>query len=89
MAYEDKFEGMKNTLEMSSNHFYTITPDDSNDQPFITRAIYIGGSGDLSVIDEVGNTTTFVGVVQGTILPIRTARVRTTGTTASGLVALI
>ena len=37
---------------------------------------------------EAGNAVTFAGVPAGTVLPLRTRRVRSTGTTADDIVAL-
>ena len=53
----------------------------------ICRAIYVGGAGDVSIIDVSGETVVFVGVQSGAILPVQTARVNT-ATTATSLVAL-
>jgi hypothetical protein len=46
-----------------------------------TRALYIGASGNLSVVMVNGGTVTFQGLSAGTILPIQVTQVRTTGTT--------
>jgi hypothetical protein len=53
-----------------------------------TRAIYVGGTGDVVAIDERGVETTFKNAQAGSSLPIRTNRVKSTGTTASFLVGL-
>lgn len=54
----------------------------------VCRAFYIGGAGDLSVIDHAGNTVLFIGLLAGTILPFGGTHVRATGTTATNIVAL-
>ncbi len=66
-----------------------ITPSNSADfdDLGICRAIYVGGAGDVSIIDDGGVTTVFVGVVGGSVLPVQTARVNE-ATTATNLVAL-
>lgn len=47
-----------------------------------TRAIYCGSAGNLAVIlEEDTAAVTFVGVLAGTMLPIRAKRVMVTGTT--------
>lgn len=69
---------------------FAITPSDSTIFTTYTRAIYVGGDGNISVrmADmETGNVS-FTNVKAGTVLPIRVRMVRATGTTATGLVGL-
>lgn len=68
---------------------FAITPDDNTDLAKLTRGVYVGGTGNLSVILENDTSAvSFVGVPVGSILPIRVKRVRSTGTTATNLVGL-
>lgn len=53
------------------------------------RAFYVGGTGDLAVTMHGGGDATFVGLPAGTILPINAATVLQTGTTATGIIALL
>jgi hypothetical protein len=54
-----------------------------------TRALYIGGTGDVAVRMEGGqNSLTFSAVPSGTTLPIRVDQVLSTGTTATLILAL-
>lgn len=71
-----------------SPQFMAVVPSDGSDLPAASRAIYIGGAGDLRVMSIAGDTVTFVGVPAGSVLPIRCSRVLSTGTTATNLVAL-
>lgn len=64
----------------------TITPSDSAAQTY--RAIYVGGTGNLTVTTTGGDTTTFNAVPVGTIIPVETQLVKATGTTATLLVGL-
>ena len=89
MAAIDKFQNEKKTYEMPSNHLFSITPDDVLEQPYITRAIYIGTAGDLTVTDEFNNTVTFFNLVPGILLPLRVKLVKVTGTSAGALIGLI
>jgi hypothetical protein len=73
----------------SSSILIAITPADGTDLSYTTRGIYVGGAGDISVISPQGTTITFVGVPVGTILPICVNRIKSTGTTATNLVALM
>lgn len=58
----------------------------------ITRSIYVGVGGNITVVmaDAATTATTvlFVGVPSGTTLPIQITRVAATGTTATSLLAL-
>lgn len=66
-----------------------VTPNDTT--PLVggaCRAFYIGGAGDMSVITPGGNTVTFAGLLAGTILPVGGTHVRSTGTTATNIVAI-
>lgn len=66
-----------------------ITPSDSTDLAIgFTRAIFVGGTGDLSVIMLDGQTITFPSVAAGSMLPLCVSRIRATGTTATNIIAL-
>lgn len=73
----------------SATKAWAITPNDGADLDLITRALYVGGAGDVSVIlrDDSG-AVTLVAVPAGSLLPIRVKRVRATGTTATSIVGL-
>lgn len=86
----DKFLGQAYDLESPSQELIAITPNDGADLAVYTRAIYVGGAGNISVIPLVGSTpVTFVGLQAGQLLPIRVKRVRATGTTATDIVGLV
>ena len=77
------------TLTHSAVGQAAITPNDSTDLPVAPcRGIYVGAGGGVTV--DVGNdaNVTYVGVPQGSILPVQASRVRATGTTATNLVAM-
>lgn len=68
------------------------TPSDSVDVAFtngnkIARAMYVGTSGDITLVNGEGNTVLFSNVPVG-ILDVGFTRVNATGTTASDIVAL-
>ena len=52
------------------------------------RGIYVGVTGNISLLTYGGNAITLTGVLAGTILPIETSRINATGTTATSLVGL-
>ena len=73
----------------ASPAYGAVTPSDTVSLPYVTRGLYVGVAGNVTVV--LPNTTTavtFVGVLAGSILPIQTSRVNATGTTAGSIVAL-
>lgn len=52
------------------------------------RAIYVGGTGDVTAVDQDGGTALFSAVPAGTTLPIMAIRVNAVGTTATLMVAM-
>ena len=73
---------------VSAHSAGAVTPSDSTVlNP--TRGLYVGTGGDVAV--KMANQTTsviFPDVLGGSILPIQVVKVLSTGTTASGMVAL-
>lgn len=65
-----------------------VTPDDGTDLSHVTRAIYVGASGDLSAELVSGAQVQFSGVPAGAMLPMRATKILATGTTANQIVAL-
>lgn len=63
-----------------------ITKSDATIIP-ITRAIYVGGTGNINVRMASGNTVLFTAVAVG-IFPIQVDQVLSTSTTATNMVAL-
>lgn len=79
----------KKTATHSATVCLAVTPSDSTDLTYSTcRAIYVGGDGNISLVDGNGATIVFTGVTAGSILPVQTARVNATGTTATSIIAL-
>jgi len=64
-----------------------VIPHDSMDFATEPHALYVGGSGDISVRMSDGDSVIFSGVPVG-ILPIKVRRVNATGTTATNILAL-
>lgn len=65
-----------------------VTPSDTNELTRVSRALYVGNTGDVAVVMSSGGTITFAAVPSGTLLPVRVRQVKTTGTTASGIVSV-
>ncbi len=71
-----------------ATRFTAITPSDTVNLISPCFAIYVGGAGNVSCLNNDGVVVTFIGATAGSILPIGTSRVNATLTTATSLVAL-
>lgn len=65
-----------------------VTPDDAADLPMVAIALYVETGGAV-VIDTVAGETRTIAVADFSVLPVGTRRVRATGTTATGIHALV
>ena len=65
-----------------------VTPNDSVDLPATTRALWIGGAGDVKVTLQAGVALTLSAVPAGSMLPLQVTRVWATGTSATLITAL-
>jgi hypothetical protein len=89
MAATDDFATVEDIPGAPGRNAAVVTPSDSTDLTDTTRAIYVGGAGDVTVnMLKTGSAILFKAVPVGTVLPIRAARVKSTGTTATNLTAL-
>lgn len=82
----DKFETTTPGLDSPIGSASAVTPDDSADLAVASRALYVGGAGDLHVTLVSGDDITLTAAIQGWH-PVRAARVWATGTTATDIVA--
>jgi hypothetical protein len=63
-----------------------ILPSNTGELTHVTRAVYVGGAGNLAVLMCGGATVTLTSVPGGTFLPLRIRQVLSAGTTATGIV---
>jgi hypothetical protein len=84
----DRYEGTAAGVNSPAYTGFSVTPNDSTDLTEVTRAVYVGASGAVSVVMASGQTVTFAAVAASTLLPIRVRRILATGTTATNLVGL-
>lgn len=86
---DDQFKS--NTVGLSAPIIgaFSVSPNDSQDLAQMTRALYVGVTGDLSVVMKSGEAVTLVNVQAGTMLPFRLQRINQTGTSAQDLVGLV
>ena len=85
---EDNFKSRYRNLESPAANAFAIVPNNTSDLAYATRAIYVGGDGNITLVTIEDETVTFVGVKAGSILPISVKRVNATLTTATNLVGL-
>ena len=79
------FDG-NNTLP--SRSCTAITASDSTNLTYLTRAIYVGGAGNVVAVFPDDSTVTFTAVPAGTVLPLVVKRINSTSTTATAMVAI-
>ena len=84
----DQFKDLPATLTSPATYAGDVVPNDTVPLSVVTRAVYVGQTGDVSVEMQSGQIVTFQNVQGGSILAIRTLKVRATGTTATGVVAM-
>lgn len=84
----DRFADFAGGLEAPAGHGFVIAPHDSNELAELTRALYVGGAGRVSVVLQSGAAIDFESVPAGAVLPIRVRMVKTT-TTATALLGLV
>lgn len=85
----DKFEDVVTALDSPADSAFSITPNDGSDLPTITRALYIGVSGDVAVLMRDGSEALFTNAQAGSVLALRVARVKATGTSAQNILGLV
>jgi len=89
MPVTDAFDDFSATLESPICNGFDISPNDTADLSQVTRAIMVGGAGDLAVQFKNGGIVTLPALSPGVVYPFRAARVLATGTTATGVKGLV
>lgn len=83
---------MLSSITEPAKRWLAVTPSDVNHLAQVNkrypRALFIGNTGDVAVEDDSGNSEVFENVADGTILDVQPIRVLSTGTTATGIIAL-
>lgn len=88
MPAVDTFSRFQATVISPLSTAASVTPHNTNELAYVTRALYVGGTGDVSVTMQDGGEVIFAGVPAGTTLPIRVKIVKATGTDATDIIAL-
>ena len=89
MPAQDTFESYQRGLNAPAREAFAISPDDSAELDYVTRAIYVGGGGDLEVVMLGGTQVTFQNLPAGTVLPCSIRQVRAQNTSATALIGLL
>ncbi|MCO5092613.1 hypothetical protein [Bosea sp. (in: a-proteobacteria)] len=66
-----------------------VTPHDSDELEYVTNGIVAGVAGTIAVVALEDASPVALTVIPGQLLPIRARKIMATGTTATGIVALI
>ena len=84
----DTFHRHSRSLTSPPEQAVAVVPADGTDLACVTRALYVGVAGDVSVRMQGGAEVTLAAVPAGALLPLRVTRVLAAGTSATAIVAL-
>ena len=82
------FQNRAAALQGPATDIQPVTPDDGTDLSTIAIALYVETGGVVSFV-TVGGGTRMVAIADNAILPVGVRRVHATGTTATGIHALV
>jgi hypothetical protein len=82
------FENRSHALSGPATDALPVSPSDTIDLPHVAIGLYFETGGSISLV-TVGGTTRSIVVTDFSILPIGVRRVNATGTTATGIHALV
>lgn len=84
----DSFKNLSDSPDFSARKLVEVTPHNSNDLAYTTKALFIGTGGNIVVLAEDDTVAVTLKVTDGQILPVRAKRVLATNTTATGIVGM-
>ena len=84
----DTFKKHTRSLTSPPEHAVAIQPQNDADLAVVTRALYVGTPGDVTVRMLDGGVVTLANVPGGSMLPLRVDRVLATGTSAGAILGL-
>lgn len=86
---KDNFQNSSDSLIAPAQVCFHVTPHDTQELEAVTKAIYVGQGGDVTLraVDSTSDTI-FRNVQTGSILDVRVSAIRSTGTSASDIVGL-
>jgi len=80
----DTFDSHSVSLTAPPSNGASVIPSDTDDLPFVSRAIYVGTPGDLHVLTHSGQDVTYK-ALSGTKV-LRVQKIYATGTTAADII---
>lgn len=83
----DLFQSFQSGLESPASRIFEVTPSDTADLPFASRAVNVAQAGYVH-ISTVSGDIGRIYIAAGIALPIRVSRIWSTGTTAVGITVL-
>lgn len=84
----DPFQNHQAQFDSPALNAAAVTPNDAAPIATTPRALYVGGAGDIAVIMKGGGEVVFVAAPAGSILPISPSHIKSSGTTATNILAL-
>jgi hypothetical protein len=75
-------------ISLTYREAVAVTPSDNTSLTLVADALYIGGTGQVTLVTQGGSTVAFSAVPAGTVLPVSASRVNNTATNATAIVAL-
>ncbi|MGR3661613.1 MAG: spike base protein, RCAP_Rcc01079 family [Paracoccaceae bacterium] len=82
------FENRTSSLAGPATDILPVVPDDATDMQNVAIALYVETGGSLSVVTTRGGVRS-ISVANNSILPVGIRRVNATGTTATGIHAMV
>jgi hypothetical protein len=71
-----------------ADHIEAVSPSDTDELTHVSRALWVGGAGNMVVVTVGGETVTITAIPAGTLLPIRVKQVKSGSLTASAILNL-
>lgn len=84
----DSFPNSTPGLSSPYTHAAAITKSDTDELTHVTRAIWVGGAGDMCVVTASGEEVTITSIPDGCLIPIRAKQVKATATDCTDMIAL-
>lgn len=89
MPAVDAFDYNTKSLDSPASKAFAITPTDGVEITYVTRGLFTGSGGSITLIlEDDTSAVTLINVPSGIVLPLRVKQVNSTSTTATGLIGL-